>query len=205
MQNGFIYSLFNRSIKFFYYMNLVEFFKFVGRKLNPNKNDQASIDTYNRVFTDIFILLKWIFLMILWSASFFSRTTTIIVWYLIVTNLYTYFYYHIWEDTSLNPDNFTIARSKRRFLNLLLAIAFSTFSFGYLYQMPYWNHFNWKGYSTFGHSLMYSFSNSLAANYAEVGPITDHGNQVSLIQLLFTFVFLTIILSKSLPQTNSNT
>jgi hypothetical protein len=53
------------------------------------------------------------------------------------------------------------------------------------------------------YSIMFSFSNSLAANYADIKPLTDTGNVVSNIQLLITFFFATIILSRSIPQTNS--
>jgi hypothetical protein len=52
--------------------------------------------------------------------------------------------------------------------------------------------------------MWYSISNSLAANYNFVLPNSDFANSVSMIQLLVTFVFVTIILGKSIPQTNSN-
>jgi hypothetical protein len=204
MKNGIIYVIANWTINSLKYLNLVEFFKFVGRQLNPNKHDQSKVTASNRIATDIFILTKWIFVIILWKLSATNGFLVFSVWYLIVTNVYTYFYYHIWDKESLNPDNFTIDRTKRRFVNLMLAVSYSTFCFAYLYQIPYFKEFDWSNkIPVVKLSLMYSFSNSLAANYSDVKPITDFGNILSTIQLLITFFFLTIILSKTIPQTNS--
>ena len=204
MKNGFIYIIANWIINSLKYINLVELFKFIGRQINPNKNDTTKVAAYNRIATDIFIVAKWLLVIILWMASFSNAFVTFFVWYLIIFNLYTYFYYHIWDNDSLNPDNLTIGRAKRRFANLMLAVSFSTFCYAYLYQIPYFQHFDWNNKTPEAkYSLMYSFSNSLAANYADVKPITDLGNQVSIFQLLTTFFFLTIILSKSIPQTSS--
>ena len=50
--------------------------------------------------------------------------------------------------------------------------------------------------------LWYSISNSLAANYCEIQPVTDLGNSVAMTQLILSFIFITIILSRSIPKKN---
>lgn len=49
------------------------------------------------------------------------------------------------------------------------------------------------------HALWFSVSNSVAANYSVVNPLNDVGNSVAIIQLIITFIFITIIFSKSNP------
>jgi hypothetical protein len=97
-------------------------------------------------------------------------------------------------------------RIRRRFVTLMLAVGYSDLCFSYLYKVPFKHNFEWSSdLTTFTKSAWFSISNSLAANYDAVKPITDLGYNVSMIQLILTFVFVTIILSKSIPQTNSTT
>lgn len=204
MKNGFIYPLFNKLFEKLCYLNLVEFFKYLANLFNKQKSEEEVVRTFNRFGTDVFILFKWVLVFILWKFKFSNPILTITVWYLIVTNLYTYFIYHVWHKDALKTENFVIDRSKRRFLNLMLAIVFSVFCFGYLINVPYINAFTWgDNPATFVHALSFSFSNSLAANYNVVAPSTDEGNMICNLELLITFFFVTIILSRSIPQTNS--
>ncbi|MDP1728490.1 MAG: hypothetical protein Q8M15_17025 [Bacteroidota bacterium] len=85
---------------------------------------------------------------------------------------------------------------------LLLAIAYSNFTFAYLYRVSYTNDFTWPDSASSLNAIWYSISNSLAANYDEVKPLTSFGNSIAMIQLIITFIFVTIILSKSVPQKN---
>lgn len=206
MKTGFIYEVSRVVIEAFRFLSLVELFKLIGAKLNTNNNDIEQELTFKRNAVDIFIVLKWAFVSILWIYGVSAHWTTIAVWYLLITNLCTYFYYHIWADEALNTENFARDRVKRRFLNLMLAVAFSVFCFAFLYQFSYAGELNWNGKSPAAlYSIMFSISTALAANYEGVKPHTDLGNIVCTIELLFTFVFATIILSRSIPQTNSIT
>jgi len=202
---GFIYPISNWFLLNLNKLNLVELFKWVANLFNKNKSDDIKIAAYKHYGTDVFIILKWILLFVLWKYKITGSFTTFFVWYLIVANLYTYFYHHIWKDTALKTDDFLIARIKRRFQNLMLALAYSVCSFGYLIQVPYSSDFNWGGKPIiFSHALSFSFSNSLAANYVVVQPLTEDGNLICNLELLITFVFVTLIVSRSIPQTNSN-
>lgn len=204
MRYGFIYKTIKCFLDSLNYLNLVELFKLIAVKLNKETGDEEKTRTYARIGIDIFICLKWTIIIIFWAKGVHTLFTTVLVWYLIFTNVYSYFYNHIWTDDALNSESFTKDRIRSRFLNLLIALAFSTLSFGYLFQIVYAADFNWGGQTpNFSYAIQYSFSNSLAANFEQVKPLTDYANQISNIQLLLTFIFVTIILSKSIPQTNS--
>jgi hypothetical protein len=205
-QYGFLYGAISTFIDCLKYLNLVEFFKFIARKIIKTRNKKDPIAFSNRVGADIFIICKWALLFVLWHWHFSSSIVAGIVWYLIITNVFTYFYYHIWTKEAISADAMPIDQVRRRFLNLVLAAAFSTLSFAFLFSVPYQTNFDWKGGSIDKiHSILFSFSNSLAANYEDVKPITDFGNIIANVQLLISFVFFTVILSRSLPQTTSKT
>lgn len=204
LKNGFIYEIIKSSFFGLNRLNLVELFKYAGRRLNPRKQDNEWCEAYERTTTDIFILLKWMFVFIIWFNNFSSGFITFLVFYLLFFNLYTYFYFHIWKDTALKTDDYTKDRIRRRFINLLLALGFSTICFAYLYQVPYVTDINWGTKIPAPlYSLLFSFSTSLAANYSDVIPKTDSGNIICNLELFTTFIFVTIVLSRSLPQTNS--
>lgn len=200
MKNGFIYVIVKFILDKLYWLNLVEYFKKVGTRLNPEKSNRDAATTYSRVATDIFIVLKWFFLALIWVFGVTNIVVAVVVWYLIITNLYTYFYHHIWTDESLDTSQFSNDRIRRRFVNLLLAFTYSNASFAYLYRHPYVHHFSWSGIPTSLNSIWFSMSNSVAANYAVVAPVTNDGNSTAMIQLVITFIFLSIIISRSIPQ-----
>lgn len=201
MRYGFIYIAFKWVIDIIKYVSLVELIKGIGLKINPRPNDEDSCKAYSRTFVDIFVLLKWSFVLLVFLRGTSNTLTCIIIWYLIITNLHTYFYYHVWKESAINSTDKDEHSLRRRFIYLLLAISFSNFCFAYLYYTYYSNSFSW---GTNGpdrlHAVWYSISNSVAANYTEVSSIHDNGNSVSMIQLLITFVFVTIIISRSIPE-----
>ena len=204
MKSGFIYPVVKFTLEKLKFFNLVELFKFIARQFNFQPNNIERPKELNRIGTDIFIISKWVFLISIWKTHQTNSFITFTIWYFIVTNVYTYLYHHIWCDESLKTDDFSKDRIRRRFVHLSLAVAFSTYCFAYLYQMPYSSDIDWGiKYPASLYSTMFSFSNSLAANYGDIKPKTDIGNIISNIQLLITFVFATIIISRSIPQTNS--
>jgi hypothetical protein len=204
LKNGFIYQAVKWVLFILNRLNLVELFKFVGRKINPDRQNTDKCLAYERTSADIFIVLKWIFILVLWSEGYQSHLLTFVVWYLIGFNLYTYFYFHIWHDNALKTDEYDKDRIRRRFINLMLALAYSIICFAYLYYVPYASHYIWSAEPRLlFHSLLFSISSSFAANYMDVAPATTFGNAVMHLELIVTFVFVTVVLSRSLPQTNS--
>src|SRR3990167_7363264 len=97
MKNGFLYQIIKTTLDSLKYLNLVELFKTVGKKINPQKATE-----YSRISVDTFIVLKWLFIFFIWVFGATNFWLTILVWYLIFTNIYTYFYYHIWADDALD-------------------------------------------------------------------------------------------------------
>ncbi len=204
MKDGYLYILTNYLINKVNRLSLVEHFKDLIVSLNKDKNNQDKVDSYRNFAIDTFIVIKWVFLLTIIIFKFSHWILTGIVWYFVVTNLLTYFYHHLWSDNALNQEGIKKDRVRRRFMNLMLAIAFSEVAFAYLYLFPFVSHFEWNNNISFLHSIQFSFSNSLAANYSAVLPKDGVGNLLNNFQLLITFFFLTIILSRSIPQTNSN-
>ena len=203
MNYGFIYRTFQIIIEGLRYLSLVELFKFIALKLRTNHKNKTLETTYRRVAVDIFILFKWSVLILFFIKSYNSLFHCLIIWYFIITNIHTYFYYHIWNEKAIKSIEKDEHSLRRRFINLLLAIAFSNISFAYLYFTYYSSGFNWgvAGIKS-SHAIWYSISNSVAANYAIISPIDDLSNSISMIQLLITFVFVAIIISRSIPQKN---
>jgi len=201
IRNGFLYPAINSTLNFIKNLCLVEGFKFIGKKLA--KEDNSLNINYSRIAVDIFILAKWMFLIFLWVFKVNSLWAAAAIWYLLATNLYTYFYYHLWCNELFTDRYFYPDRIKRRFNNLMLAVSYTIFGFAYLYNLPYAKQFSWSdGSPTFVHSLWFSISTSLTATYEQVKPITDIGNNISMLQLLTMFVFLTILIGGSVPQMN---
>lgn len=204
IHNGYLYPFVNKCLTFLKYLNLVEGFKYIGQKLTPkNCSDEIKIK-YSRISVDLFIITKWLFIILLWIFKVKNEWLVSIVWYLLAMNLYTYFYYHTWASEILNDVNLDVDRIKRRFLNLMLSIFYSIFGFAYLYSNPYSPNFNWsEGKPTVVQSLWFSISNSLTANFDQVKPITNLGYSISMIQLLMMFMFLTVIIGGTIPQLGS--
>jgi hypothetical protein len=93
-------------------------------------------------------------------------------------------------------------------MNLIIALFYSHLCFAYLYAVPYKAEFQWGEKINVNNlttnkalsAVWFSISNAVAANYSYVTPHGQVGNAVAMIQLLVTFVFLTIIIARSIPE-----
>ena len=192
MTNGYIHRIANLIVTICYNTNLVEGFKWLLGKLTKDKKR-----AYKNFAIDTFILLKWIFIGLIWYLNVQSFLLTVIVSYLIWTNLFTYFYYHVWTTSKIEETE----RNQRRFVNLILAFAYSNVSFAYLYSLPFSSSFSinpgFEGRFSF---LLYSTYNSLFSDYNFITIADLTGSVITVIQLTITFIFASIILSKSIPE-----
>lgn len=205
IHQGYLYPFFDGVVNILKYLNIVEGLKYLSQLLVKKAPRETKIK-YSRIAVDVFIILKWSLIIILWIFHIEQLWAIILVWYLLISNIYTYFYYHTWSSNILIDHNINIDRLKRRFLNLMFAITYTLFGFAYLYCVPYSKDFSWNyGTPTFLHALWYSISNSLTASYDQVLPITNTGYSISMIQLVIMFIFLTIIIGNSIPSININT
>lgn len=201
MKNGLIYPIVDFLIITLKHINLVELYKKLLVTIFKNQ-DRLTI---NRIAIDSFIIIKWIAVILLLINHVSNLLTTIVVWYLLFSNLYTYFYYHIWINDTANDQHNTPERIRRRFLNLLTSIGFSNLCFAFLYRFPYLGDFEWsEKLPLTTKALWFSFANSLTASYEFVKPITKDGVNLTIMQLIISFVFLTMILGNSIPKTNNN-
>lgn len=201
MKNGLIYPMVDFLIKKLKYLNLVELYKHLLVSIFKNQNKF----TVNRIAIDSFIIIKWVIMIVLLKYHVNNIGITIVVWYLLFSNLYTYFYYHIWYNDTANDQHNTPERIRRRFLNLLTSIGFSNLCFAYLYRLPYLKEFEWsEKIPLTTKALWFSFANSLTASYEFVKPISKDGVNLTIMQLIISFVFLTMILGNSIPKTNNN-
>ncbi|BFM44268.1 hypothetical protein CFS9_29090 [Flavobacterium sp. CFS9] len=206
MKNGPIYFIFNIFIEGLKYISLVEFFKFLAVYFFYRNDSDDKKSIARRWAVDFFILAKWILIIYAMNISLTNTYFTILIWYLIFTNLYTYFYYHIWHKNAMNTESFLIDRVRRRFITLILSIGFSNLCFAYFIRYPYNTDFVWtdKKLSTI-QAICFSCANSLTADYPKINASTNIGFQITIVQLIISFVFLTLILGKTLPQTTSTT
>lgn len=204
MKNGILFNVFRLIIEALKYLSLVELFKLISIKI-WGKGSLANKDRASKLAVDVFIIIKWSLIIFGFVQHWNNLYFTALVWYLIIINLHTYFYYHVWHKNTMNMDSFLIDRVRRRFLFLLLSIGFSNLAFAYLYQSPY--HYGFElakdGLSNDLDFIFFSFANSITASYERVKAIGVFGQRLVLIQLIISFMFFTIILAKSIPTTNS--
>ncbi len=199
MRNGLIYVVIDWILEKLKYLNLVELFKYIAKKLYRKDKILAS-----RAGVDLFILFKWMAIIVIWSCGIKNELVNIFIWYLIITNIYTYFYYHTWTK-DLSRAYFDLDRIKRRFLNLVLAIGFNVICFAYFFAQPFSSNFQWKDQiSSTKDAILFSLANSLTANYDSVHSLTQVGQTLTLMETFISFVFLVIILSNSIPQTKES-
>lgn len=199
MINGFIIYITNILMKAMYYMNLVELFKYIAGKLTKRK-DETNIKKNKNIAIDIFISLKWLFLWIVWRYRINNTFVLIVTIYLTITNIYTYLYYHVWNERALLSANDTFDKSKRRFISLLQAIMFSDIAYAYLYDVYYHNCYSWpENIYKYVSAIQLSLSNSIGGS-CDVLPLNNIGSILLSTQLIISFLLIAVILSSSIPQ-----
>jgi hypothetical protein len=197
LSHGFIVCIVDGVINLLSYVSAVEGLKWLARKLSDQKEAQ---ETYEAVTVDLYIVSKWILILVFWVSGLSSRLFLIITVYLIFNNVYTYFYHHVWKDDASSPRQPDAAnrRVKRLFVNALLAISFSTVAYGYLYNIAFKNDMSWPQENGSLTALYFSVGNTLTVTYGDVMPSTTAGRLLAVSQLIVTFIFVAIVLSKTI-------
>ncbi len=205
MLNGFIYPLFDLVVKFLYYCNLVELFKFIAKlytKLSFQRNDeipnQKDIIKSCNIAIDIFQVLKWSVLSAFWICETNNTFSLIIIYYLLFSNLFTYFYYHVWGSKyQKRTDRDTL---NRKFLSAMLAISYYIFCYGYLYQIHYSSMIQWPdNLVDFTNAIYLSVANAFTLTYGGFAPLTQEIRVIFMSELINTFLFFTVIITNSVP------
>lgn len=196
LENGIFLPLFSLMVFLLNKINLVEWFKLGAIKIF-SKSRKTSTKMLGNIAIDIFILLKYLFVFIVWVkyAGHFLIISFVI--YLLFMNLFTYFYYHVWNQSGI----FDIDRMRRRFLALMLSFVFSIFCFTYLTEVAFFNEFVWPENLDSYTALKNSFNNTFALGSIE--PTSTLGEFINYAQKIHSFIFLSIILTTSVPKENN--
>jgi hypothetical protein len=205
MNNGFIYPFFDSLVRLMYYCNLVELFKFFAKLytgiMHKRNGDEATIPDVIRscnIAIDIYQVFKFSVLLLLWVCEVNSFFSKIVIYYLLFSNLFTYFYYHVWGSKfGQRIDRDTL---NRKFLNSLLAISYYLLCYAYLYEVHYSQMIFWPDSlvdST--NAIFLSVANAFTLTYGGFKPLTQDIRVVFMSELINTFLFFTVIITNSIP------
>lgn len=213
MNDGFIYPAVNKIVTISRFFNFVESFKFIAKQICLYKyGDHAppeKIKKYCNFAIDIYQLLKWLIVIYLWTCcsekiviglgeTYLSINTSYFAWYLISSNAFTYFYYHVWGSPYVQL--LTRTTMNRRFMNTILAIGYYIFAYAYLYEIHYASHFSWPDNKiSYMNAFYLSVSNALTFSHDGFESHDNMGRFILISQAINTFIFLTIIISNSVP------
>ncbi len=205
MTNGFIYPFFDSLVRLLYYCNLVEFFKFLAKlctgvlhKRNGGEPTAQEIIRSCNIAIDIYQLFKFGVLYLLWACEASGSISKIIICYLLFSNLFTYFYYHVWGSKyGQRVDRDTL---NRKFLNSLLAISYYLLCYAYLYEVHYSQMIVWPdGLIDTTNAVFLSVANAFTLTYGGFSPLTQEIRVVFMSELINTFLFFTVIITNSIP------
>lgn len=205
MNNGFIYPLFNSLVYFLYYCNLVEFFKFLAtlctcvlHKRSGKEFSETEIMHSCNNAIDIYQVFKFGVLFFLWSCEVNSLCSKIIIYYLLFSNLFTYFYYHVWGskfEQRVDRD-----KLNRKFLNSLIAITYYLLCYAYLFEIHYSKMIGWpESVIDTTNAIFLSVANAFTLTYGDFSPLTQNIRVVFMSELINTFLFFSIIITNSIP------
>ncbi|MEK4781323.1 hypothetical protein NST86_34715 [Bacillus sp. FSL L8-0199] len=207
--NGFIYHIINKIILLLFYINIVELFKWIAIKIvsiyNKNSSDINTIERKKRkarnLAIDIFITLKFIFIGLIWFQKINNIYFVGITIYLLIMNSFVYFYYHVWDEGAIKGQYATVHRTRRKFISLFQSMLYMILSYAYLVQIPFKDEFQWSETKiTFSKSLLFSLSNTFPLSYDNVKALTEIGQYIRASEILLSFLFITIILTQSIPK-----
>jgi hypothetical protein len=199
---GFIYPLVSLIVSTVKWLNISELCKVlaarIGRKVFKDKDPEAD-RKYMSFGVDVYQIIKWgILIWLIWTGTYHPLWHWIIV-YLLCSNLFSYFYYHVWEA---GKSTMSVDRQRRRFITLLSAIAFFIVGYAYLYQQGFNAEITWpNGSANFIEALYLSIAN--AFTFDSFPPTSTTVRMVYASELVTTFFFFSIILSESIPRRNS--
>jgi hypothetical protein len=194
LRYGFIYPVFRSLIELLSCLNLVNLFKAIGIRLARNESSMAR---NARIGIDIFLIAKWMALIALWLFGNSSIFAVCVVSYLLLMNIFTYFYLHIW----LPPHDCSDENLRSRLVMLMFAILFNIACFGYLYSIPFSFAFHFDGdVSRSLTGLLFSVFRAFLLDFELVSATSLIGHVLIAVQTTVTFIFLSIILAVSVPQ-----
>ncbi|MBY0554878.1 hypothetical protein K2P97_10145 [bacterium] len=198
--NGPIYILVDISIRAVHRISPVEWKK-KGILKFSKKSDPEDIRKTANLAIDAFIILKWLFLFTIWMAGVTHWLAVSVSVFLLVMNLHTYFWYHLWTIDKSGSIPGLEFRERRRFVNLIFAISYSMGLYAYLYHRVLQSEFTWPTtISPWVSATVFSVGNALTGFSGDLKPITATATLITSSQLVMTFVFVAMLLSNSVPR-----
>ena len=198
--NGPLYQVFDVTIRSIQFLSPVEWKKKAVLKVWPGKGPDDKRRIANLAI-DLFIVLKWLFLLTIWTFNITNWFVVSMAVLLLIMNLHTYFWYHLWavdRGVVIPSPEF---RERRRFMNLIFAIAYSMALYAYLYQRVLMMDFAWpQNLAPVISALVFSIGNALTGFSGDLKPISATAHLVVSSQLVMTFVFVAMLLSNSVPR-----
>lgn len=189
-QNGYLIEATRFLVSIIKYLNIVEILKYGANKLI---NDERNRLNYINFVIDSFICAKWFYLIIISDLKATCLIHKWIIYYLLFSNAFTYFYYHVWEVKEVKHDS--KIRDQRRYLTLMLSILYSIYGFAVLYELFYFNYFLITPDTTFFDYFSYSLGNSFGGYTGTLIPENTKLVFPSTVQLFLTFILISTALA----------
>jgi hypothetical protein len=200
--NGFFYPLAAALMWLAQKASLVEHFKNLACRV-ARKSGAARRPTAN-VAIDVFVVFKFTYVVAAWGLDWDAPVPVAFIVYLLVTNSTTYFFYNLWilENASEATQRVdTHHRDRRRFVNLVLAMAFSMLVYAYLYKVAFPAHFDWPpNVPRATAAISFSIGNALTSTAGGLHTTDELSYLLAASQLVFTFGFVAMLLSNTIPK-----
>lgn len=193
----------------FWHISLNEWIKHfaIARAVKKRKNgDDCAL--YRSRAIDFYEILKWgiLIVFICWPGSGEWSVVSVVVGYLLWSNLFGHFYYHVWDDriveydrTQVSKDRFDVRRN-RRLNSFIGAFAYMVIGYAYIYHGPLAFELIWtEGDISWKNAIFVSIANSFTLTYGDYGPCSGLARAVFASQVLYTFVFVGVIITRSIP------
>jgi hypothetical protein len=209
LDNGLIYPTISILLTILHKLSIIEWIKdLVCKNIVAFYKNTYSLETIQRkqrrasnITIDLFIIIKYLFVITLWKLDYSNNLTNIITFYLLFYNLFTYFYHHLWSEVAIKDMYLTVHRVRRRFIALFTSTFFMIITYGYLYRVVIDTKFKWANEVVSSKkALLYSISNSFAGSYQGLTPLNEMAELVKVSQTIMMFTFISLILARSLPQ-----
>ena len=202
MKNGLLVPAVHCIIRVCYWLNVVEYVKLFSICIYATHRSGDFTVEHKRLAAslgiDFFQLAKYLAIVILLLYDIPLVWTKYVVYYLITSNAFIYFYYHAWGSQYLQRDDLNSQR--RRLLNLLLAIVFYILCYAYLYKVHFAQHIQWPdGQIDTTNAVYLSVANAFTLTYGGFAPKTQIVRVLFMSELINTFLFFTIVVSNSIP------
>lgn len=198
--NGPVFVVIDQTVCALRRLSLVEWLKYLGVRFSGVSDAEAKRRLSNFVI-DVFIALKWAVLLLAWYCGDANPVFVGFIVYLLLMNMHTYFWYHLWVVESPRMTVDSHQRERRRFVNLVLAMAFSICTYAYFYQCVFPNDFEWPASAArWAAALKFSIGNALTGSTGDLAPKSTLAYVLTASQLAMTFVFVAMLLNNSIPK-----